>query len=379
MKGKAKLFVVGTSETITSAAVTAILTGEGREDDDVEITKDEITSISNPILWSLQTRYYNKEIEIHHHSIIKDDDDADDCDSNSKRNTNRNKLSMSEMSEFSALVMACKCDSTIDFSIMKTFVEDNRVPLSNLIQAVDGEEVDATRILLVDGTEDIDSAEVNPFISTWCLMNNIEPVRVSLLSRNSDDILREVGDRLGDAQGVQRAVDALSATKWPGLVIKRETSTKSESMRANFKEEEEEEEDYDSDDDVDFLLRERKTKDNFDNNGTSSSGRRDNDDDIDHLSFLDSNNELMAKIESISERAQRNAQDLNDTDRRKAAFEAIEELISTFKDLDPLQDFNEFNPTTEEEMRREVDEAGRSFQRDDNGNSSRESSDDDIV
>lgn len=64
----------------------------------------------------------------------------------------------------------------------------------------------------------------------------------------------------------------------------------------------------------------------------------------------------MAKIKSISERAQRNAQDLNDTDRRKAAFEAIEELISTFKDLDPLQDFNEFNPTTEEEMRREVDE-----------------------
>ena len=54
---KGKIFVVGTNEVITSAAVTAILCGEGREDDDEHITRDEIDSTPNPVTWSLVTRY----------------------------------------------------------------------------------------------------------------------------------------------------------------------------------------------------------------------------------------------------------------------------------------------------------------------------------
>jgi hypothetical protein len=37
---KGKVFVVGTNEVITSAAVTAILCGEGREDDDERVSRD---------------------------------------------------------------------------------------------------------------------------------------------------------------------------------------------------------------------------------------------------------------------------------------------------------------------------------------------------
>ena len=74
---KGKVFVVGTNEVITSAAVTAILCGEGREDDDERISRDEIDSTPNPVNWSLRTRYYTAELEIFHHSITTEaDDDA---------------------------------------------------------------------------------------------------------------------------------------------------------------------------------------------------------------------------------------------------------------------------------------------------------------
>ena len=48
---------------------------------------------------------------------------------------------------------------------------------SNLIAAVWMEKKSMpAELLLVDGTEDMDSSEVNPFITSWCLENNIEPV-----------------------------------------------------------------------------------------------------------------------------------------------------------------------------------------------------------
>ena len=77
---KGKIFVVGTNEVITSAAVTAILCGEGREDDDEHITRDEIDSTPNPVTWSLVTRYYKAQVELHHHSISVDDDDNKEDD-----------------------------------------------------------------------------------------------------------------------------------------------------------------------------------------------------------------------------------------------------------------------------------------------------------
>ena len=58
---KGKVFVVGTNEVITSAAVTAILCGEGREDDDERVSRDEIDSTPNPVNWSLRTRYYEAD------------------------------------------------------------------------------------------------------------------------------------------------------------------------------------------------------------------------------------------------------------------------------------------------------------------------------
>ena len=51
---------------------------------------------------------------------------------------------------------------------------------------------------------------------------------------------------------------------------------------------------------------------------------------------------------------------MSDDERRKAAFTAIEELMSAFKELDPLQEFNPL-PTSEEGMRREIEEATGSF------------------
>ena len=358
---KGKIFVVGTNEVITSAAVTAILCGEGREDDDEHITRDEIDSTPNPVTWSLVTRYYKAQVELHHHSISVDDDD------NKERS-----LSFAEASEFSAVVMACKCDNAVDFSLLKAYVDSNRAVFSNLIAAVDGEEVDATRLLLVDGTEDMDSSEVNPFITSWCLENNIEPVRVSLLSRNADDTLREAGLQLGDPQGVQRVVDALSATKWPGLILNRRENNVNVATN-NAQNESTEAGENDSDDDLDFMMRERRAE----NRKTpSSSGRRlnarqqhnnnNNDDgddydiDEDDPSFLGADSELISKIKAISERAQKGVGNMSDDERRKAAFTAIEELMSAFKELDPLQEFNPL-PTSEEGMRREIEEATGSF------------------
>ena len=75
---KGKVFVVGTNEVITSAAVTAILCGEGREDDDERVSRDEIDSTPNPVNWSLRTRYYEADLEIHHHSITIETTDGDD-------------------------------------------------------------------------------------------------------------------------------------------------------------------------------------------------------------------------------------------------------------------------------------------------------------
>ena len=365
---KGKIFVVGTNEVITSAAVTAILCGEGREDDDEHITRDEIDSTPNPVTWSLVTRYYKAQVELHHHSISVDDDD------NKERS-----LSFAEASEFSAVVMACKCDNAVDFSLLKAYVDSNRAVFSNLIAAVDGEEVDATRLLLVDGTEDIDSAEVNPFITQWCLLNNIEPVRVSLFSRNADDTLREVGQRLGDPQGVQRVVDALSATKWPGLILSNTAGGgNQDAATRSVRSESTEAVEIDSDDDLDFIqMRERRAENgktpsssgrgasasrnrSNDNNKKKNNDGIENDIDEDDLSFLGADSELISKIKAISERAQRGAGDMSNEERREAAFSAIEELMSAFKDLDPLQEFNPL-PTSEEGMRREIEEVAGSF------------------
>ena len=155
---------------------------------------------------------------------------------------------------------------------------------SNLIAAVDGEEVDATRLLLVDGTEDIDSAEVNPFITQWCLLNNIEPVRVSLLSRNAElYTLREVGQRIRDPQGVQRVVDALSATKWPGLILSNTAGGgNQDAATRSVRSESTEAVEIDSDDDLDFIQmrerprRKRKTPSSS-GRGASTSRNRSND------------------------------------------------------------------------------------------------------
>jgi hypothetical protein len=51
---------------------------------------------------------------------------------------------------------------------------------------------------------------------------------------------------------------------------------------------------------------------------------------------------------------------MSNEERREAAFSAIEELMSAFKDLDPLQEFN-LLPTSEEGMRREMEEVAGSF------------------
>ena len=51
---------------------------------------------------------------------------------------------------------------------------------------------------------------------------------------------------------------------------------------------------------------------------------------------------------------------MSNEERREAAFSAIEELMSAFKDLDPLQEFNPL-PTSEEGMRREIEEVAGSF------------------
>ena len=380
---KGKVFVVGTNEVITSAAVTAILCGEGREDDDERISRDEIDSTPNPVNWSLRTRYYTTELEILHHSITTEADDdhagKEDGrnDATKKKKRTQMNLSFAEASEFSAIVMACKCDNAVDFSLLKAYIETNRAVFSNLIAAVDGEEVDATRLLLVDGTDDIDIAEVNPFITQWCLLNNIEPVRVSLLSRNADDTLREVGQRLGDPQGVQRVVDALSATKWPGLILNNARGSNQNASTNSARSESTEEVNVDSDDDLDFMMRERRAE-----NGqkTSSSGRGanasrnsggnknksnnnnniGNDIDEDDLSFFGTDGELISKIKAISERAQRGASEMTDEERKKAAFSAIEELMSAFKDLDPLEEFNPL-PTSAEEIRKEKEEVAGSF------------------
>jgi hypothetical protein len=320
---KGKVFVVGTNEVITSAAVTAILCGEGREDDDERVSRDEIDSTPNPVNWSLRTRYYEADLEIHHHSITIETTDGDDVrddeeDDESRGATIKNKktqriLTLAEASEFSAVVMACKCDNAVDFSLLKAYVDSNRAVFSNLIAAVDGEEVDATRLLLVDGTEDIDSAEVNPFITQWCLLNNIEPVRVSLLSRNADDTLREVGQRLGDPQGVQRVVDALSATKWPGLILNNARGSNQNASTNSARSESTEGVNVDSDDDLDFMMRERRAENgqktsssgrganasrnsggnnNNSNNNNSNIG---NDIDEDDLSFFGTDGELISK------------------------------------------------------------------------------------
>ena len=179
--------------------------------------------------WSLRTRYYEADLEIHHHSITIETTDGDDVrddeeDDESRGATIKNKktqriLTLAEASEFSAVVMACKCDNAVDFSLLKAYVDSNRAVFSNLIATVDGEEVDATRLLLVDGTEDIDSAEVNPFITQWCLLNNIEPFESPCSLKTPTSCLTRGWTRLGDPQGVQRVVDALSATKWPGLIL----------------------------------------------------------------------------------------------------------------------------------------------------------------
>jgi len=386
---KGKVFVVGTNEVITSAAVTAILCGEGREDDDERVSRDEIDSTPNPVNWSLRTRYYEADLEIHHHSITIETTDGDDVrddeeDDESRGATIKNKktqriLTLAEASEFSAVVMACKCDNAVDFSLLKAYVDSNRAVFSNLIAAVDGEEVDATRLLLVDGTEDIDSAEVNPFITQWCLLNNIEPVRVSLLSRNADDTLREVGQRLGDPQGVQRVVDALSATKWPGLILSNTAGGgNQDAATRSVRSESTEAVEIDSDDDLDFIqMRERRAENgktpsssgrgasasrnrSNDNNKKKKNNGIENDIDEDDLSFLGADSELISKIKAISERAQRGAGDMSNEERREAAFSAIEELMSAFKDLDPLQEFNPL-PTSEEGMRREIEEVAGSF------------------
>ena len=386
---KGKVFVVGTNEVITSAAVTAILCGEGREDDDERVSRDEIDSTPNPVNWSLRTRYYEADLEIHHHSITIETTDGDDVrddeeDDESRGATIKNKktqriLTLAEASEFSAVVMACKCDNAVDFSLLKAYVDSNRAVFSNLIAAVDGEEVDATRLLLVDGTEDIDSAEVNPFITQWCLLNNIEPVRVSLLSRNADDTLREVGQRLGDPQGVQRVVDALSATKWPGLILSNTAGGgNQDAATRSVRSESTEAVEIDSDDDLDFIqMRERRAENgktpsssgrgasasrnrSNDNNKKKNNNGIENDIDEDDLSFLGADSELISKIKAISERAQRGAGDMSNEERREAAFSAIEELMSAFKDLDPLQEFNPL-PTSEEGMRREMEEVAGSF------------------
>ena len=337
---KGKVFVVGTNEVITSAAVTAILCGEGREDDDERVSRDEIDSTPNPVNWSLRTRYYEADLEIHHHSITIETTDGDDVrddeeDDESRGATIKNKktqriLTLAKASEFSAVVMACKCDNAVDFSLLKAYVDSNRAVFSNLIAAVDGEEVDATRLLLVDGTEDIDSAEVNPFITQWCLLNNIEPVRVSLLSRNADDTLREVGQRLGDPQGVQRVVDALSATKWPGLILSNTAGGgNQDAATRSVRSESTEAVEIDSDDDLDFIqMRERRAENgktpsssgrgasasrnrSNDNNKKKNNSGIENDIDEDDLSFLGADSELISKIKAISERAQRGAGDMS--------------------------------------------------------------------
>jgi len=380
---KGKVFVVGTNEVITSAAVTAILCGEGREDDDERISRDEIDSTPNPVNWSLRTRYYSAELQIFHHSITTeaDDDDAGKedgrNDATKKKKRTQMNLSFAEASEFSAVVMACKCDNAVDFSLLKAYIETNRAVFSNLIAAVDGEEVDATRLLLVDGTDDIDIAEVNPFITQWCLLNNIEPVRVSLLSRNADDTLREVGQRLGDPQGVQRVVDALSATKWPGLILNNARGSNQNASTNSARSESTEEVNVDSDDDLDFMMRERRAENGQktsssgrganasqnsggNNNNSNNNNNIGNDIDEDDLSFFGTDGELISKIKAISERAQRGASEMTDDERRKAAFSAIEELMSAFKDLDPLEEFNPL-PTSAEEIRKEIEEVAGSF------------------